>query len=158
MSGLFGVKGWLKIHSYTQPRENVLEYAEWLLEHEGREHRVVIEQGQTVGKHVVAKMRGVDDRDEARQWIGAEISVERDALPPCAPGEYYWVDLEGLTVRNVRDETLGEVEHMMATGANDVLVLRGKDRLIPFIPQVVREVNIDGGYIVVDWEASFWEP
>ena len=103
-------------------------------------------------------MRGVDDRDEARQWIGAEISVERDALPPCAPGEYYWVDLEGLTVRNVRDETLGEVEHMMATGANDVLVLRGKDRLIPFIPQVVREVNIDGGYIVVDWEASFWEP
>src|SRR5690606_5910473 len=83
------------------------------------------------GDHENAKLKGVDDRDEARQWIGAELSVERAALPPCEPGEYYWVDLEGLTVRNLRGEALGEVDHMMQTGANDVLVLTGgADRLI----------------------------
>ncbi len=158
ISGLFGVKGWVKIHSYTEPRENVVGFKEWIVEHEGSERRVEVEAGRTAGKHVIAKLKGVDDRDEARQWIGAELSVERAALPPCEPGEYYWVDLEGLTVRNLRGETLGEVDHMMQTGANDVLVLTGgADRLIPWIPSVVREVDIDGGYIVVDWEESFWE-
>jgi len=157
--GLFGVKGWVKILSYTEPRENVVGFAEWIVEHEGTERRVEVEAGRKAGKHVIAKLKGVDDRDDARRWIGAELSVERAALPPCEPGEYYWVDLEGLTVRNVRGETLGEVDHMMQTGANDVLVLTGgEDRLIPWVPSVVREVDVDGGYIVVDWEKSFWEP
>lgn len=159
VSGLFGVKGWVKIHSYTEPRENVVEYTQWILERDGAEHRIEVEAGQRSGKNVLAKLRGIDDRDEARQWLGAEISVERAALPPCEPGEYYWVDLEGLSVRNLRGEALGEVDYMMATGANDVMVLRGGgDRLIPFVPSVVREVNVDDGYVVVDWEASFWEP
>ncbi|HEX6993521.1 MAG TPA: ribosome maturation factor RimM [Gammaproteobacteria bacterium] len=159
ISGLFGVKGWVKIHSYTEPRENVVGFAEWIVEHEGVERRVEVEAGRTAGKHVIAKLKGVDDRDDARRWIGAELAVERAALPPCGPGEYYWVDLEGLTVRNVRGETLGEVDHMMQTGANDVLVLTGgADRLIPWVPSVVREVDVGGGYIVVDWEESFWEP
>jgi 16S rRNA processing protein RimM len=159
VSGLFGVKGWMKIYSYTEPRENVVAFEEWILELDGAEHRVEVEAGQPAGKHVIAKLRGVDDRDEAQRWIGAEISVEREALPPCEPGEYYWVDLEGLSVRNLRGETLGEVDHLLATGANDVLVLRGGgDRLIPFVPSVVQQVDIDGGYIVVDWDTSFWDP
>src|SRR5690606_18375411 len=87
VSGLFGVKGWLKIHSYTEPRENVVGFKEWILEHDGVLHRVEVEAGKPAGKHVIAKLRGVDDRDEARRWIGAEISVERSALPPCEPGE-----------------------------------------------------------------------
>jgi 16S rRNA processing protein RimM len=158
IGGLFGVKGWVKILSYTEPRENVLDYREWILEHGGAELRVEVEAGQRSGKHVVAKLRGIDDREEARRWIGTEISVERDALPPCEPGEHYWVDLEGLAVRNLRGEPLGEVDHMMATGANDVIVLRGGgDRLIPFVPQVVLEVDVEGGVIVVDWERNWWE-
>ena len=159
VSGLFGVKGWVKIHSYTEPRENVVGFEEWILEHDGAERRVEVEAGRPAGKHVIAKLRGIDDRDEARRFLGAEIWVERSALPPCEPGEYYWVDLEGLTVRNLRGEILGEVDHMMATGANDVMVLTGgRDRLIPWVPDVVREVDIERGVIVVDWEESFWEP
>jgi 16S rRNA processing protein RimM len=159
VSGLFGVKGWMKIYSYTEPRENVVQFEEWILELDGAEHRVDVEAGQAAGKHIIAKLHGVDDRDDAQRWVGAEISVEREALPPCEPGEYYWVDLEGLAVRNLRGEALGEVDHMLATGANDVLVLRGGGgRLIPFVPSVVRQVDIDSGTIVVDWDESFWEP
>ena len=106
--GLFGVKGWVKIHSYTEPRENIVEFDEWIVEHDGGVHRLEVEAGQRAGKHVVAKLRGIDDRDVARRWLGAEISVERAALPPCEPGEYYWVDLEGLAVRNVRGDALGQ--------------------------------------------------
>jgi len=158
IGGLFGVKGWVKILSYTEPRENIVGYAEWILEHEGALHRVEVEAGHRAGKHVVAKLRGIDDRDEARRWLGAEISVEREALPPLEPGEYYWTDLEGLAVRNLRGETLGEVDYLMATGANDVIVLTGGgDRLIPFVPHVIREVDLDAGVIVVDWEPSWWE-
>lgn len=158
VTGLFGVKGWMKVYSYTEPRENVVGFDEWILEHAGALRRFEVEAGKRSGKHVIAKLRGVDDRDEARRWLGAEISVEREAMPELAPGEYYWVDLEGLAVRNTRGELLGEVDHLMATGANDVLVLSGgPDRLIPFAPGTVREVDIAGGVIVVDWESSFWE-
>jgi len=158
ITGLFGVKGWVKVHSYTEPRENVVDYSAWILEHGGREHRIEVEAGHLAGKGVVAKLRGIDDRDEARQWVGADIHVERGALPPCEPGEYYWVDLEGLEVRNTRGELLGEVDHLMATGANDVIVLRGGDRLIPFVKgSVVRRVDVEAGVIVVDWEPGFWD-
>lgn len=156
--GLFGVNGWVKVLSYTEPRENILGYAEWFLEHGGALHRVEVEAGRPAAKHVVAKLRGIDDRDEARRWLGAEISVERSAMPPLEPGQYYWADLEGLTVRNLRGETLGEVDYLMATGANDVIVLTGgSDRLIPFVPHVVRDVDLGAGVIVVDWESSWWE-
>lgn len=159
ITGLFGVKGWVKVHSYTEPRENIVEFATWILEHDGETHRVDLEAGHSQGKTVVAKLRGVDDRELAREWIGAEISVERQALPPCEPGEYYWVDLEGLAVRDTRGQLLGEVDHLMATGANDVIVLRGDgSRMIPFVAdEVVQRVDLEEGVIVVDWEPSFWD-
>jgi 16S rRNA processing protein RimM len=159
ITGLFGVKGWVKVHSYTEPRENIVEFAAWVLEHDGEAHHVDLEAGHSQGKTVVAKLRGVDDRERAREWIGAEISVERQALPPCEPGEYYWVDLEGLAVRDTRGQLLGEVDHLMATGANDVIVLRGDgSRLIPFVAdEVVQRVDLEEGVIVVDWEPGFWE-
>ena len=108
---------------------------------------------------VVAKLKGIDDRGGAEGLIGAEIWVDREALPPCDPDEYYWVDLEGLEVRNRRGEVLGEVDYVMATGGNDVLVLTGGgDRLIPFARPVLQEVDLDAATIVVDWETSYWEP
>lgn len=159
ISGLYGVRGWVKVHSYTEPRENIVQYATWVLEHEGQERRVDVEAGRLQGRAVVAKLRGVDDRDEARSLIGAGVAVDRDALPPCEPGEYYWVDLEGLAVQNTRGERLGEVDHLMATGANDVIVLSGEEgRMIPFVQgDVVVDVDLERGVIVVDWEPSFWD-
>ncbi len=156
--GLYGIKGWVKVHSYTEPRDNIVGFGSWILERDGERQRVELEAGHAQGKNVVAKLRGIDDRDRARQWLGAEIEVDRAELPPCEPGEYYWVDLEGLEVRGTGGERLGTVERIMATGANDVIVLCGPgDRLIPFVEPVVRRVDVPGGVIVVDWDSSFWD-
>jgi 16S rRNA processing protein RimM len=159
ISGLYGVNGWVKVHSYTEPRDNIVRFSVWFLEQGGQQHRVDVETGRAQGKNVVAKLRGIDDRDAAQQWVGAGITVQRQALPPCGPGEYYWVDLEGLAVRNTAGELLGEVDHLMSTGANDVIVLRGgAEQMIPFVmPSVVQSVDLEGGVIVVDWEPDFWK-
>ena len=91
--------------------------------------------------------------------LGAEIRILRSALPKAKRGEYYWTDLEGLAVRNTEGVEFGRVSHLFATGANDVLVARagdGRERLIPFVTgQVVREVDLDAGSILVEWDAEF---
>jgi 16S rRNA processing protein RimM len=88
---------------------------------------------------------------------GTEILVPREALPPPAPGEYYWVDLEGLRVVNVDGTDFGTVSHLFSTGANDVLVARGdRERLIPFVdPDYVRSVDFEAGVVTVDWDPEF---
>jgi 16S rRNA processing protein RimM len=153
ISGVFGVKGWVKVHSYTEPRDNVVAFSSWLVKSRDGERRFEVEAGHAQGAGVVAKLRGLDDREQARALIGADIVVERSELPACAPGEYYWTDLEGLEVRTAEGRVLGTVDHLLATAAHDVLVLAGEpQRLIPFVHgQVVREVDIGAGRIVVDW-------
>jgi 16S rRNA processing protein RimM len=153
ISGVHGVKGWVKVHSYTEPRENIVGFSSWVLRVRERSETVEVEAGRRHGAIVIAKLRGVDDRDRAASLVGAEIAVERAQLPACAPGEYYWCDLEGLEVRNVRGEVLGMVDHLLATGSNDVLVLAGSDvRMIPFIEgDVIRGVDLENGVIVADW-------
>lgn len=157
VTGVYGIKGWVKVHSFTEPHENILDFDGWILEQAGSRHRMELEQGRRQGKGIVAKLRGVEDRDAASALIGAEIGVPRSALPPCESGEYYWADLEGLVVQNLKGVRLGTVDHLLATGANDVLVLRGdEERLIPFVsPGVVQRVDLDAGTIVVDWEPDF---
>lgn len=157
ISGVFGVRGWLKVHSYTEPRDNILGFDRWILEQGGRRSGVELEDGQLHGKGVIAKLAGVDDRDRAQELIGAEIAVERGALPEIGPDEYYWADLEGLAVRTPRGEALGTVERLLETGAHDVLVVKGeRERLIPFvIGRVILEVDLAAGEIVADWEPDF---
>jgi 16S rRNA processing protein RimM len=157
VSGVHGVRGWVKVHSYTEPRANIVGYDVWTLRRPGGERAIEVEDGRGQGASVVAKLRGVDDRDAARELLGAEIAVERSALPACAPGEYYWTDLEGLTVVTPGGERLGVVDHLVATGANDVLVLAGRpERLIPFVHgAVIRSVDLAAGLIVADWSPEF---
>jgi 16S rRNA processing protein RimM len=159
ISGVHGVTGWVKVHSFTEPRGNLIDYPDWLLEHRGQRRTVALEQAKVTAKNVLAKLVGIDDRDQAVELIGAEISVPRAALPPLGAGEYYWADLEGLAVKTRAGDVLGRVERLIATGAHDVLVLDGgPDRLIPFVPgRIVQHVDLDTGEIVVDWEASYWE-
>ena len=156
VSGGHGIKGWLKIQSFTEPRENLLDYSPWILRRADREQGMVVEQGQAHGNSLVAKIRGVDDRNSALEWRGAQIAVERWRLPPCAPGEYYWTDLEGLEVRTPEGTVLGTVDHLIATGSNDVLVVEGERQyLIPFLPdEVIRAVDLEGRVIVADWCAD----
>jgi 16S rRNA processing protein RimM len=157
IAGIHGVKGWVKVLSFTEPRTNLLEYREWVLEQGDQTRLVRVEAASESGKRLIAKLEGVDDRDSAGELIGAAIGVARQAMPSCEPGEYYWADLEGLTVVNLEGERLGKVDRLIATGANDVLVLDG-ERMIPFIGDaIVRRVDLEAGEIVVDWDAGFWE-
>jgi 16S rRNA processing protein RimM len=157
VSGVFGIKGWLKIESYTDPPGNIGRYAAWTLRLRGNERPVAVEDTRSHGPKVVAKLEGFEDRDRAAEWIGAEIVVERSALPALAAGEFYWTDLEGLEVRTPEGATLGTVDHLMATGGNDVLVLRGTtERLVPFVlGDVIKRVDLERGIIEADWPVDF---
>ena len=154
VSGLFGVRGWVKVYSYTEPREAVLNYDRWLLSAKDGWQEATVAEGQRHGKSVIARIDGYVDRDEAAKLVGAEIGVPRDELPETARGEYYWSDLEGLTVVHRDGTELGKVDYLLETGANDVLVVKGEtERLIPFVmDKVVLGVDLDKGEIEVDWE------
>jgi 16S rRNA processing protein RimM len=153
ISGHHGVKGWIKVRSATEPRGNIVDFGVWLLQRDGRQRSVEVEDARVRHSDVIAKLRGIDSREQAEEWIGADIAIERARLPRCAPGEYYWADLEGLEVRTPTGDALGTVDRLLATGSNDVLVVAGeRERLIPFVlGDVIREVDLAAGVIVADW-------
>lgn len=154
ISGLFGVNGWVKVFSYTQPREAVLDYDQWYLLQDGAWRAAAVAEGKRHGKSVIARLAGVDDRDQAAKVVGLDIAIERDELPGAPDGTYYWADLEGMLVLHRDGRELGRVAYLMETGANDVLVTEGeRERLIPFIAEkVILDVDFDKGVISVDWE------
>ncbi|MGA7982258.1 MAG: ribosome maturation factor RimM [Chromatiaceae bacterium] len=153
--GLYGVRGWVKVFSETEPRQNILGYSPWYLG-QLREPLEVVE-GKFHGKGLVARLARCEDRDHAAALVGLEIAVRRDQLPPASAEEFYWADLEGLTVETLNGESLGRVDHIFSTAANDVLVLKGtRERLLPFIwDSVVKEVDFERGSIRVDWDPGF---
>lgn len=159
--GLFGVDGWVKLESYAEPRERIFKYRPWFVggADGGSEVEFESAQGRVQGRGIVARLPGIEDRDAAAALIGAEIRIPRSALPKPGRGEFYWADLEGLAVVNTQGIEFGKVSHLFATGANDVLVARdekGRERMIPFVSgQFVQQVDIEGGKIVVDWDAEF---
>ncbi|QKT04719.1 ribosome maturation factor RimM [Ectothiorhodospiraceae bacterium 2226] len=156
VAGLYGVRGWVKVWSYTQPRENLLAYPEWILRRGEQEWTVSVE-ARVHGRGLVARLGDIEDRDAAAAWVGADILVPRAALPPLAPGEYYWSDLIGLEVVTLTGTPLGEVADLLETGANDVLVVRGdRERLVPYVKDtVVHEVDLAARRIRVDWDPDF---
>lgn len=154
ISGLFGVKGWVKVYSYTEPREAVLDYGRWLLSGKSGWREATVAEGQRHGKTIIARLDGYVDRDQAAELVGTDIGVPREALPETEDGRYYWSDLEGLRVVTRDGTGLGRVDHFLETGAHDVMVVRGEqERLIPFVmDKVIIGVDIDKGEIEVDWE------
>ncbi len=157
ISGVFGVKGWVKVHSYTDPREKIVDYRHWQVKHQGRWQTVELADGKRQGKTVVAQLVGLDDRNEAELYQGDEIAVFRHQLGDLQSGEYYWHQLQGLKVVTSEGVELGLVDHLLETGANDVLVVKGdRERLVPFTPgHTVIEVDLDAQQIIVDWDADF---
>lgn len=156
VSGVFGVKGWLKVQSYTEPRDNIIGFGAWTLRMNGVDRAFEVEDGHSHAGSVVTKLQGIDDRDRARDLVGADIVVPREQLPATKAGELYWTDLEGLEVRTTTGLVLGKVDHLLATGGNDVLVLDSTpERLIPFIDGVVKQVDLEQGLIVVDWAPDY---
>ncbi len=156
--GLSGVRGEVKLESYTEPRTKIFSYQPWLLKSALGDSEIGGCHGRAQGKGIVATLPDVDDRDRASRFVGSEVWVRRSALPRPKRGEYYWADLEGLEVVNVEGANLGRVSHLVATGANDVLVAKdgGRERLIPFVlDDYVKAVDFESGRITVDWDPEF---
>lgn len=165
ISGVYGVKGWVKVHSDTEPREGITEYSPWYLRQgshgEGEWRQVRVEQGRRHAKTVIAKLEHVDDRDAAMLLTGAVIAISAEQLPALGKAEFYWRDLVGLRVINTKGIELGTVRRMLETGANDVLVVSdntrgGKEHLVPWTPgNAVLDVDLEHGQIRVDWDEDF---
>lgn len=154
--GVHGVKGWIKIESFTRPREGIFEYGSWNLGTKEGWTTYEVGSGRPQGPGLVAHLHGVSDRDQARSLVGAQIAIARDQLPPAGEDEVYWADLEGCEVVNRDGEILGVVSHLLETGANDVLVVRdGGERLIPYVGDFIDEVDLEAKVIRVDWDKDF---
>ena len=158
IAGLYGVRGWVKVFSETRPRENILDYSPWLIRQAGEEWKTLsVTAGRMQGKGIVAHLQGYDDREAARLLTGADIAVYRNQLAELGQDEYYWTDLQGLKVNTKDGRELGIVDHLFATGANDVLVVCGeRERLIPFIQgQTIIKIDLQAGTMLVDWDPDF---
>jgi len=156
--GAFGVRGEIKLESWTEPRSAIFRYQPWIVRSpSGVETTIEGVRGRDSGKHLVARFPGVEDRDTVEAMRGTEIYVARSALPPPKSDEYYWVDLEGLDVKTTEGVALGQVSHLFSTGANDVVVVRGdRERMIPFVqPDFVKSVDFEANLVVVDWDPEF---
>lgn len=157
IAGVFGVQGWLKVQSYTEPAANILKYKPWILIDERGERVIDKPQGRVQGNGITVQLPGIDDRDAAQAMIGARILIDREHLPKAAAGEVYWTDLEGMAVVNAAGVDFGVVSHLFSTPANDVLVTKGdRERMIPWLPgRYVLDVDVDARRIVVDWDETF---
>ncbi|OGV72226.1 MAG: ribosome maturation factor RimM [Methylophilales bacterium RIFCSPHIGHO2_02_FULL_57_10] len=152
----YGVHGWVKIQPFTETLDSLLDYEHWWINEAAGWREGEVEEARVHGKVLVAKFSGCDGRDAAFALRGKDVAVSRDELPQAGDGEYYWSDLIGLNVHNLQQENLGQVKEVFATGANDVLVVQNdRERLIPFTSQVVQEVDLAAGRMLVDWDADF---
>jgi len=159
----FGVKGWVKLVSFTQPRESIFSYTRFFANRDGAAVELEMDAGKPQGKGLIAHFVGFDTPEAVRELTGLELSVTSDALPDLDSEDYYWHQLIGLQVLNQSGVVLGRVENLFETGANDVIVVApdadsvdDKERLIPWLPdRVVIEVDMATGRIVVDWEPDY---
>lgn len=157
-----GIRGEVKVYSYTNPLDNLLGYRHWTLTRDGEVRQVELASGRLHGKVLTARIKGLDDRDEARGYAGFLICVPRSQLPVLQDDEYYWYQLEGLKVINQDEQLLGKVDHLLETGANDVLVVKpcagsldDRERLLPYTEQCVQRIDLSAGEMRVDWDVDF---
>jgi 16S rRNA processing protein RimM len=157
-----GVRGEVKVYSFTDPIDNLLDYPSWTLRRNGEVRQVELASGRLQNKVLVAKLKGLNDREEARLLAGFEICVLRSLLPDLTDGEYYWYQLEGLKVIDQLGQLLGTVHHLLETGANDVMVVKActgslddRERLLPYTEQCVLAVDLAAGEMRVEWDADF---
>ena len=157
VSGLFGVKGWVKVYSHTRPRSRIVEYKGWYLGHDSKP--VNLQEGRSHKEGVIVKFEGIDDRDAAAVLLESEIWVDEAELSALPENEYYWYQLIGLEVIDMNKQSLGSVTNLLETGANDVLVVRSEgetEHLIPYIKgQVIQSIDLEKNCLIVDWDINF---
>ncbi|HIA59491.1 MAG TPA: ribosome maturation factor RimM [Gammaproteobacteria bacterium] len=160
---IHGLKGWLKLNSFTTPPENILDYPQLLAVIDQNQKTFKIDQFRRQPKGLLVHVDGYDDPESARQLTGVELSVMADTMPEPIIGEFYWHQLLGMKVVNQQAELFGQVTKLMETGANDVLViaptedsLDDRERLVPYlVDTVIVAVDLDGSTIMVNWEADY---
>ncbi|MFW5451468.1 MAG: ribosome maturation factor RimM [Methylophagaceae bacterium] len=160
ISGTFGVKGWMKVFSFTEPRQNILSYSPLYISRQGEWVEANVSGGRVQGKGIVMGLVDVTDPDHVLPLIGSELAITKKQLKPTVKDEFYWSELIGLAVINLQDEVLGQVKEILETGAHDVLLVQDKEhnveRLIPFVMgEIVERVNLDDKFIRVDWELDY---
>jgi len=155
ITGVHGIKGWLKIQSFSSPPENILNYPSWIINNQGEEELYSIEQGRKQNNKIVVKLEKIDDRNTAESLINSKIQIQRSDLPKLSNENYYWSDLVGLSVLSSEEKVIGKIESLIETGANDVMViitLKDERILIPFVMhEIIKEVNVELNYIKIDW-------
>jgi len=164
VGAVYGIKGWLKIHSFTDDQEAILDYFPWSLKLGDKVQSVEITDWRRHNNSLIVKVAGIDDRDDAQALVGYEIYVSEKTLPDLPEGEFYWRDIIGMDVVTTQGYNLGKVSDVMETGANDVLVIKAnlndgfgkKERLVPYLfEQVVKSVSLEDKQICVDWDPGF---
>lgn len=157
IAGPYGIRGWVRVTAFTELPDGLLDYDPWYLGRNGDWRVIEVMDARPHGKGVVALLAGCEDRDDAAALTGTEIGVYRSQLPAAGENEYYWNDLIGLRVVTTEGREFGTVDHLIETGANDVLVIRGeREILVPFVVgEVVRSVDLEAGEIRVDWDPDY---
>lgn len=157
IKGVFGVKGWVKIHTDTEYTDSLLDFPQWRLSKNGQIQIVTVAESKINGEELQVRFEGIADRNAAALLRGYTIEIGRASFADTEDDEYYWTDLVGLNVFNREQLNLGTVSSLMDTGAHDVLVVDGNygRKLIPFVAQYIDEVNLAQQNICVDWGSDY---
>ena len=154
----YGIKGWVKVFSHTRPIEQIFTYSTWYVGDGENWQKMELEDSrQRSNNGLVAKLKNITDRDSALSLAGKKIAIDKTKMAELEDGDYYWSQLLGLEVINLKSEKLGQVVEILETGANDVLVVKNEqtERLIPYAKSIVVKVRIEPGQILVDWEKDY---
>jgi len=163
VSGVYGIKGWVKVYSHTEPKENIFSYGDWIMNIDGQWKPVKVRDWRRQGKGLVAGLDNCEDRDVAQQtYCQKDILIFKDTLPKAEDGEFYYHQLENLLVMTTDNVVLGKVDYLFNTGNNDVMVVKatkesldGRERMLPYTDDCVLDVNTNDGIIKVDWDPEF---
>ena len=152
-----GIKGFITVHSFTEPRENILRYNEWFVFLNNQWQTLALSQIEVNDKHILVKVEGYSEREQIAELTNIKIGVPGEQLPTLETGEYYWHQLIGMQVINQSGDVFGYVQEIIPTGANDVLAVEGDRRyLIPYLPgRYVISIDPEQRQIVVDWDKAF---
>ena len=149
----FGVQGWVKVKSYTDPPEGIASYSSWDLVRAGHAERRAVLDWKRAGRAVAVRLEGVESRDAAQALTGCDVRVERSELPPTAPGEYYWHDLIGS--RGL--DAAAASRSGGSTGCWSCRPIRcwccagERERLVPLVPERLVSVDLEAGRLTLDW-------
>ena len=152
-----GVKGFITIISFTEPRDNLLSYDKLFAFIKKEWVPLSLEHLEITGKHILAKIKGYTEKEQVATFTNIDIGIRREQLPKLSIGEYYWHELIDMSVVNLQGHSLGKVVEVLATGSNDVLVVAGERRhLIPYLPdQCIININKENRLITVNWDEDF---